>query len=252
MGDAIGKSIPGRKPKRMVYKQSVFRSSPTQNHDLGETLEFGDGRKYVYCKAGEAIAAGALVKAPAATTTLTGVTQTGGGAAAGLTTFDVIVGSLSAAIAANQLKGGTFHIVSGGGVGVTYDIVGNAAASASGTSITITIDRPLATTFADTAVTTIVENPCYGVAKDKDHVTLKNIGIPRVAITSGHYFWAQYEGRAAGLGGGTISAGLTIVSDSGTAGEFKAQSAATEMPLGYTLETSADGTISAIQLNIKI
>jgi hypothetical protein len=114
------------------------------------------------------------------------------------------------AIVANQLAGGFFEINSGTGAGYRYPIVGNTAISASGTSIYISLDRPIAVALDTTSTFNLLHSLWYNAQLTSTDENVPT-GIPLIDVTSGYYCWLQTGGEATCLIAGSCAVGDNLI-----------------------------------------
>lgn len=202
--------------------QSIFESSATQNHPLGELAVTNDGRKFRYVKNGAvATIAGSLYMAKVAVGDATNMV--GKTAAIGSKTISVTLGAT--AVTANEYAGGYLVINAGTGAGYTYKVASHPA-NAGGGDVVLTLEDALivATLTADTKCS-LAYNPYFGVIASVN--TAKPVGVANYVIPANYYGWLQTSGVCSGLnqGGTNVSLGLA---SSATSGAFETVAATTK------------------------
>lgn len=220
-----------------VAAQSVYSSSSTQLHNLGEYMVTNDGRGYRYCLAGAtALVVGKIQQAAAEDTTnqqeLTITNATAGDLS--ITTTDTVT------LAANLLAGG-YLIVSEGtlGVGEVYRIKGNTAATAA--AVTFSLEEPVRTTTSGTAKVDVKIHPYSKVIVAPTTQTSAIVGAAQYAITASEYGWLQTRGVCAILAQGTIVVGDGLVpANTTTTGTVVSRAdASLEASIGYAMAGTA-------------
>lgn len=168
--------------------QSIYEPQTTQVAPLGTRLRLSE-RTYYYAQASASVAGGTvLCAAPAVTSQQSGifaVAATSAGA-------QIISGTSSAAIAANQYAGGYFGVASGTNVGELYRIKSNAAGS---TGFAITLMDRLNTAITAGTPFYITPSPYLNVFVGSQALH-QAVGVAPVNVTSGGYFWMQSWGPA--------------------------------------------------------
>lgn len=219
--------------------------------DLGVRSTTGDGREFRFVSAGASnLIVGQLNQAAAPQSNYVDVTAIA--AAAGATTVTLTV-STSTAVAANQFSGGyytTYGTVANGG-GQILRISSNTAVTASGTSITITLEDPVVTAITTSATVNILPPPYAAVIQVPTTVTGKVTGIAVNALTATYYGWVQTRGVAQALIAGTPAIGTGLSApNGGTAGTLQV-TAATLMDIATNLKTGTDGRYGPVDLRIS-
>lgn len=251
-------------PKMALGVQGLFTTSSTQLLPLGTTVALGDGRKFVYSKAGAvALAAGKLTQAPAPVSTHAGcaVVSTSQSPQKTLTSqYDIVTLTLGSTndVTANQYAEGYLLVVEGTGVGQFAKIKTHPAATAS-TNLKVTLydDINVNLSASDTKVT-LVYHPQAATIVAPTTLTGQLAGVPPVAVAIGYYFWNQVKGLASLLTEGTVVIGASVTPGSSTAGSVKAvaltegtpNTGAGQIVLGEVAIVSATTKYSCIQLNI--
>lgn len=219
--------------------------------ELGVRAVAGDGREYRYVSAGaSALIVGQLTQAAGPQSNYVDVTAIA--VAAGATTATLTV-STGTAVAANQFSGGyytTYGTVANGG-GQNLRISANTAVSASGTSITITLDDPAVTAITTSATVSIMPPSFAAVIQVPTTVTGKVAGIAVGALPATYYGWVQVKGLANALIAGTPAIGTGLSApNAGTAGALQV-TAATLMDIATNLKTGSDGRYGPVDLLIS-
>ncbi len=233
----------------------------TQVPELGVRSVTGDGREFRYIQAGaSALIAGQLVQAAGPQSNYVDVTAIA--VAAGATTATLTV-STGTAVVANQFSGGyyqTYGTVANGG-GQNLKISSNTAVSASGTSITLTLEEGPSVAITTSATVNIIPPAYTGIIQVPSTVTGKIAGIALPVIpdasttlnglTALFYGWVQTKGIANALISGTPAIGTGLSApNSGTAGALQV-TAATLMDIATNLKTGVDGRYGPVDLLIS-
>jgi hypothetical protein len=233
----------------------------TQIPDLGVRSTTGDGREYRFVSAGaSALIVGQLIQSAAPQANYIDVTAIA--VAAGATTATLTV-STGTAVTANQFSGGyymTYGTVANGG-GQILKISSNTAVSASGTSITLTLEDAPSIAITTSATVNIFPPPYAAVIQTPSTVTGKPVGIalgvnPNTSttlngLTALYYGWLQIKGVANALIAGTPAIGTGLSApNAGTAGALQV-TAATLMDIATNLKTGTDGRYGPVDLLIS-
>lgn len=217
--------------------QGIFESKADALHNIGEYVVTNDGRGYRYCKAGgTALVVGKIQQAKAEDTSNEQEVTIVNAAVGDLT----IVSSDSVTLALNLLAGG-FLIVSEGtlGVGQTYKLKGNTAASAA--VVTFNLDEPVRVATTGTAKVDVKVNPYMSVIVAPTTQTSCIVGAAQYAIPASEFGWLQTRGPCAILAQGTIVVGDGLVpANTTTTGTVVSRAdASLEASIGYALHGAA-------------
>lgn len=176
-------------------KQSIYETSTTRRHAIGQRMCMGDGRVFYYARNSTAASArpGVLFAADIdraeEDTTIT--EAIGDKTMASFTT----VGSLGPAAV-----GGYFWSSSGTGAGQTYKIADVTAAASTTSNIHLHDELVATLTGADC---NIANNPFYGVQLSADGIQFL-LGVALLAIPASAYFWLQTWGFVGVLRGDAL------------------------------------------------
>lgn len=232
-----------------VAAQAVYSTSTTALHNIGEYMVTNDGRGYRYCKAGgSALVVGKIQQAKAEdTSNEQEITITN--AAVGDTT---IVSTDTVTLAANLLAGG-FLIVSEGtlGVGQTYKLKGNTAASSA--VVTFNLDEAVRVATTGTCKVDVKVNPYMSVIVAPTTQTSAIVGAAQYAIGSSEFGWLQTRGVCAILAQGTVVVGDGLVpANTTTTGTVVSRAdASLEASIGYALHGAASTDYCLAYLTIN-
>lgn len=233
----------------------------TNSPELGIRSVTGDGREYRYIQAGaSALIVGQLVQAAGPQSNYVDVTAVAVAAGATTTTLTVSTGT---AVVANQFAGGyyaTYGTVANGG-GQILKISANNAVSASGTTITITLEDAPSVAITTSATVNIIPPAYSGIIQVPSTVTGKIAGIALAVnpnssttlngLTALFYGWVQVKGIANALIAGTPAIGTGLSApNAGTAGALQV-TAATLMDIATNLKTGVDGRYGPVDLLIS-
>lgn len=175
---------------------------------IGSTRPTGDGRMFIYAKAGAtALAAGKLAMSPAAVANH--INLSCAATAIGKEAVTVTLGATAAT--ANQYAGGFLQVNDGTGQGIQYPIIGHPAADASAT-LKVRIADPIkvALVASGTSQVSLIANPVIATV-ETDTEESHPVGVAPVAVTAAHYYWAQVRGLANVLVAGTPAVGTMLV-----------------------------------------
>ena len=232
-----------------VAAQAVYSTSTTALHNIGEYMVTNDGRGYRYCKAGgSALVVGKIQQAKAEdTSNEQEITITN--AAVGDTT---IVSTDTVTLAANLLAGG-FLIVSEGtlGVGQTYKLKGNTAASSA--VVTFNLDEAVRVATTGTCKVDVKVNPYMSVIVAPTTQTSAIVGAAQYAIGASEFGWLQTRGVCAILAQGTVVVGDGLVpANTTTTGTVVSRAdASLEASIGYALHGAASTDYCLAYLTIN-
>lgn len=222
----------------------------TQVPELGVRSTTGDGREFRFVSAGTSnLIVGQLAQAAGPQSNYVDVTAIAVAAGAVTATLTVSTGT---AVVANQFSGGyyqTYGTVANGG-GQNLKISANTAVSASGTSITITLDDPAVTAITTSATVNIIPPAYAALIQVPTTVTGKVAGVAVGALVATYYGWVQVKGVANALIAGTPAIGTGLSApNGGTAGALQV-TAATLMDIATNLKTGSDGRYGPVDLRI--
>lgn len=233
----------------MAVAQSVYSSSSTALHGIGEYVVTNDGRGYRYCKAGgTALVTGRIQQAKAEDTSNEQELAITNAAVGDLT----IVTTSTVTLAADLLAGG-FLIVSEGtlGVGEMYKLKGNTAASAAVT--TFNLDEPVRVATTGSCKVDVKVNPYMSVIVAPTTQTSAIVGAAQYAITASEFGWLQTRGVCPILAQGTVVVGDGLVpANTTTAGTVVSRAdASLEASIGYALHGAASTDFCLAYLTIN-
>lgn len=222
----------------------------TQTPELGVRAVAGDGREYRYAQAGAtALVIGTTQQAVAPQSNYVDVTAIA--AAVGATTVTLTV-STGTAVTTGQFSGGyymTYGSVANGG-GQILRISSNTAVTASGTSITITLEDPVQVAITTSATVNIIPPQFAGIVQTPSTPAAAVVGIAVNALTASYYGWIQVKGVANCLIQGTPAINLGLVASTSTAGALAVEGATTAQ-LAMNLKTGVDGRYGPVNLLIS-
>lgn len=228
---------------------TMYDSSTTQQHQLGTRMSDGNGRVFVYAKAGaSALVAGNVIQAPAQITTHQQLTPSA--AAIGATSISVTLGATNATTA-DQYAGGYAIIDTTPGNGYAYRILSHPAAAASA-AVVITLSEPLKVALTTSSRVSLQSNPYNNVIQSPiTTLTGKVVGVAVHPAAASEYCWLQTYGVAPVLVAGTPGVGLAVVVPGTAAGcvVIDGGIAATEV-VGAMMVTGVDGKNQAVFINI--
>lgn len=193
MGNRVVNFIP--------VKQGIYEQSSTSKGDLGSVMEFEDGRKFVYCKAGEELTAGTVCQGPV---------ENGSGYDEELAiAVDVAVGDKTISVTTqrawtvNELKDGWLVIEdeTADVQGTLRKIKSHPAAGSAETCVITVYDAFIVAATAGTDEVSVMESPYSSVLEVNGTTDGFTLGVPTRTITSAYYFWLQVHGPAAVLSG---------------------------------------------------
>lgn len=230
-------SIPQLTGPVTVAAQSVYSSSSTALHTIGEYIVTNDGRGYRYAKAGaSALVVGKIQQAAAEDTSNQQEVTITNAAVGDLT----IVSTDSVTLALNLLAGG-FLLVSEGtlGVGEVYKLKGNTAAVSA--VVTFNLDEPVRVATTGTCKVDVKINPYQGVVVAPTSQTSAVVGAAQYAIAASEFGWLQTHGVCGILAQGTcvVGDGLVPANTTTTGTVVTRADASLEASIGYALHGAA-------------
>jgi hypothetical protein len=227
-----------RLPNGSGSPQSIYQTSTTKWHKIGQRGFFDDGRVFYYARnSGAALAPGKLCQAEDIASTQVNLATAAAGI--GATTVNVTPGALTAN--ANDFAEGYLCVNDVTGEGMTYKIASHAAVTAS-TAFDVELYDPLVVALASTSQTCVIKNPWQDLVIAGANQDNFSVGIPTITIAAGsttkNYGWVQTWGICAGWdnAGTAIGAGIT----SGTTAGKTEINGGTDQPIGVQLYTGVD------------
>ena len=179
--------------------QGIYEESSTQKAPLGAPLEFDDGRKFRYTKAGEAIGIGIVVANDHSAGMEAELDDFTVSATAGDKFFSLTGGGSEFETTAQFYAGSYIVFTDGTGAGQYYRIKDHSTASSD--KITFQLYDSLATAPSTDTDILIVGNPYGSSMEAVATIAVASdswaIGTAPIAVTSGYYFWAQTKGICA-------------------------------------------------------
>jgi len=182
--------------KKAGFAQGIYQSSASQKERLGTLRILQDGRQFVYCKNGAVALAAGGVCASIITAGMKEETVT---VAHPIGTTIVTITDSGSATAEDAYKGGTLIVTGGIGVGESYTIAGNTAATTSAT-FSVFLEDPLVTAWAIATTDVVLEKNKYdGVVVNPVDGQQLPVCVPQRIIPVSYYFWGQVLGHGAML-----------------------------------------------------
>jgi len=236
MSNRVVKSVP--------VKQGLYEISSTSKGDIGATMEFEDGRKYVYCLNGaDTLTPGAVVQGTvlhASDDDLPlAVTAAIGDKSISVTTVREYT--------ANQLKDGWLYVQEGTHLGNGRKIKSHPAAGAAETLVITFYDALNTILTAGDDVLQVVPNVYNGVL-------LQNapdgavIGVAPLDVTAAYYFWLQTKGVCPVI---TVSEAVTVGLDvDAKSATITIADGAGDCTIGRAMSTAATGDALLVDLNL--
>lgn len=199
-------------------KFGIYNESVDPLYPVGHTMEFEDGRVFVYCKnAGTALTPGKLISAsdPVANHKNITVAATIAADATNQVTLDIG----ATAVAANEYDEGWLYINDATGEGTCLKIRSHGTSSGGSEEVTFTLyDKfPVALTV-DVSQATLVRNLYHSVVLAPTTKETTVVGVPLIDVTASYYFWAQCKGPAPVLASGAVTKGVAVIASDDVAG----------------------------------
>lgn len=248
--------------------QGLFEESSTAKYDLGEKLEFSDGRVFRYTQAGAAITAGHLVGQDFSAGNIAEFDDaTISPVAAGSTVITITASALSGVDDVNELAGSYLMTIDGTGEYYSYKIKSHGVESSN--AVEFTLYDPLHTAVATGTTDLQIIAPAFrkvitcAASTDANSDTMP-VGVSFRGLTSAYYGWIQTSGIACirydlnGLTATDVHAGRPVVPSVNHGGSVQPSQAAAEgtaNDLTYQVGTLAYGDVvdnqqAAVYLNL--
>jgi len=182
------------------HGQGLFDESATAKYDLGEKLEFSDGRVFRYTKAGASITAGHLVAQDFSAGNIAEFDDaTISPVAAGSTVITITASALSGVDDVNELAGSYLMTIDGTGEYYSYKIKSHTVESSNAVEFTLFDPLHAAVVSGETDLQIIAPAfravvPC-ATTTDANSDTMP-VGVSHRTLTSGYYGWIQTSGIA--------------------------------------------------------
>ena len=178
------------------FNQGLYELSATAKERLGTRRLTYDGREFVYCKNGAVDLVAGGVCASVITTGMNEQTVT---VAHPVGTKAITMTDSGSGTDADAYKDGTLVVTAGGGIGESYRILGNSAATTSAT-FTIQLEEGLKTAWStSTTDITVYVNRYNGVVVNPTDGQQIPACVPQIPVTESYYFWWQTLGHGAML-----------------------------------------------------
>jgi len=223
-----------------------------RGHPLGSAMQFADGRRYRYARAGASVA---LVAAMLNQSTLPSVDfdelVVPTARAIGDRRITVTTGSTGAAV--DLLADGYLNVEDDAGEGYLYTIKSNAAAGATA-ALTIDLFEQLQVAWTTSTTVGIVVNPYALTIIHPSPATSMLTGVSVGVVAVNNYGWLQVAGPASVRTEGTVIINERVI-DSASADGAVAPTASTaageEHNVGVVMEVAATTEQSLIYLTIS-
>lgn len=238
--------------KQRGFKQGIYETSANRKEVVGTRREDALGKKWMYAMNGATeIAAGVFAVGEAMSANhyneaiLAAV-------AVGAQSLNL---TITAGIVAdeNEFKGGEFLINDATGEGHTYRITSSTAVTVSGTTINLSLERPIQVALDTTTEFTLVRPVGYGaVIAPSGTLTLPIIGVTPLVVPISHYFWAQRAGICSVLNcSTTMVTGQNVQQSAAVDGAMTVGTNSDVIPtLGKCIYAPAAGEYAAVDLNL--
>jgi hypothetical protein len=236
-----------------AIKQSIYETSTTMNHRIGDKLELGDGRIFHYCRNGlVALTQGKLLQQAV---TLPNYFHQAVQTTAVIGNTYVLVTAGATVVVANYFAEGTIHIDDATYGGYYYKVANHLACAGSAT-LQINLYDPILTAFTTAATYTLTKNPYdYVIIEPNAAVTGIPVGVSLIPVAASTasvpvYFWAQTYGPCSVLTQGTVVLGQKVGWGGTADGAVGPVAAATTATVGYAMQANATLGYSLIYLRI--
>lgn len=218
---------------------------------VGQKAYGSQGTTFRYVKVGGSnLVVGNMLQSPAIDTQFDDL-AVNAALTASSTAFTISLTNGTTSIAANSLLGASATVSVTPGLGQTFTITGNTAAT-SGNSFTITVDRPVRTTLSTSSKVTIRPNPFNGVIQSPaTTLTGTPVGACIFILATTEYGWIQSGGVGGALSDNTsIIAGSDVSVPSGTAGAVTLGVAGLPI-VGKAMQAAATGKVIPVFLTLS-
>lgn len=235
--------------KNRAWAQGIYSQSSTAREVVGTVRYTKDGRKFVYCKAGEALSAGKVAVAKAlGASVVNEVIATA--IAANEKTFTITV-TTGTAIDENQYAGGYLQVNDEAGEGDQYLIESNSAMAASGTTLVVSLaeGEVIRTALTTSSKITLAHPVGYEVTHEASSAKMP-VCIPVIDVTDAYFFWGQCGGMADVLITGTPAAYSIVGVDDEVAGAAKVLATLTYPAVGIMYEVGVDTEYKPVKLTM--
>jgi len=243
----------GNKVIRSVsIKQGIYEQSSVSRGELGGVKEFEDGRKFVYCLAGEELTLGTFCQGPVEdASNYWEQMAIATSVAVGDKTITITTQS---AVTANQFKDGWLIMED-----ATADVQGTLRkikshpAAGSAESLVITVyDAFVVAATAGTDEVSLLKNPYNGVLENNSTTDGPLLGLPTRTVTTGYYFWLQVRGPAAIIGGeGSLVVGDQVCVDAVGGTAMLMDTAGDAQLIGHMMASmDTNGNVGIVYLQI--
>jgi len=239
----------------MSYPNTIYAASElvihkttydTEKFDVGQKLEYADGRKYRFALASELLVVGELLEGEQITTEddLT--------AAAGSIGDTKITVTTTGTEAADYYKDGYAVIATTPGLADFYKLGTHLLlTSASGDVFNLADGEALKVALTTSSRVSILRNPWRGVISLATTALAWCAGVAVSKIPSGEWGWVQTGGPAACLAGGADIEGIAFAASDNTAGHGITKDALGEFVIGQVmLGGDGDGKANIVFLTI--
>jgi len=238
--------------KKVPIKQGLYEESVTQQGDIGGVLEFEDGRKFVYSKAGEGLTLGVFCQGP--------IENSNGYDEELVLPTSIAVGDKTVTVTtqrawtANELKDGYLMIEdeTANVQGTIRKIKSHPAAGSAESCVITVYDAFVVAATVGIDTVTVIKNPYSGVMMNNTTTDGPLLGLPMLQITNAYYFWLQVAGIACGTSGENSLVVGDMVCVDAVAGTLMLMNTAGDAQLvGQVMNTSdTSGNMTLIMLKL--
>ena len=227
------------------------KTSAVAAHQLGDVYRDGNGRCFVYSKAG-AVALGRGKLAVQPTIVANHINMSFAVApTAGDTKISITLGATAAT--ADQYKDGFMVVNDGTGEGRLYPIEGNISAGSAGT-IVVYLKEAIDTTGALSQTNVdLVAGKWNGTVISATDQADCPAGVPLVAVTAAYFYWSQTGGPASVLADETLTpVGGVVTIGSAVTGSVEMLDAVAEPLVGEVMLAGVDTEYPIVNLQIFV
>ena len=241
----------------IAIRQGIYEESVSAKTDLGRFIDFQDGRRFRYSRAGSSatIPRGTMAVGAVTPAAHEDELQSGYGVAAGAKD-NIEIGLTSAPDAKDDYAGGYLFVmdstVGAIGQGYMYKIKRHDTNNA---PCHLWLYDPVHVAILTTDEITLMKNKYDDlIVSPASAVVMPPVGVPLITVTAAYYFWAQTRGYCPMLAGAAaITIGNEVGPDVSTnvGGAEDVGGTATDPVWGIAVTTAADGEYAVVDLHLE-
>ncbi len=235
-----------------------FQVHSTKKLPLGTVMELGDGREFVYSRAGAvALDAGKVMQQAVV---ISGHTKDLVPAATAIGARAVTLTNATTAITADMYAEGSLFVNAGAGLGYRYRIKSNAAESTGSGTCVFTLEEDDQIQVALVAASSKIglrKHLADGAIVAPTTFTGIVAGVTVVPVTALYYCWLLIKGTTAALTNGTVIVGMAVNRSETTAGAVdvyplnSVDTSGQQPAIGFVESVAASTEYSLVNFNIR-